>query len=343
MMRLALIAAVMLLAGPARAQAWLAAQTYTVPGSNTGWGNMVFDSGSGRLFVARRGDGLLAWDVKAHKGVTVDNSHGATAVVLVPETGRGFASMEDGTALNFDLGTLKAVSRTDLGVGDLQDVFYEPTQKRVYMLTGARPEKTTWVGLDAATGEVIGQTRFNSKQMGTPTADGEGGIFAPQRDRNLLQKLHARDLSLQKTWKLGDCAQPVDVRWEPGAKRVLLACRGDKPVFVALDQEAGVVATVPIGRGVGGIAVDKARHLIVTANGLDGTMSVIRQQGPSEFALVETIATRPMARDLAIDEATQRLYSVAASYTQPAAPADGPAPPPYFHPDSFTILTYRPN
>ncbi len=343
MMRFALFAAVLLLAGPARAQTWLAANTYTVPGSNTGWGNMAFDPGGDRLFIARRADGLLAWDIRSHKGATVDNSHGATAVVLVPETGRGFASMEDGTALNFDLATLKAVSRTDLGVGDLQDAFYEPTQKRVYMLTGARPDKTTWVWLDATTGEVVGRTEFNSKQMGTPAADGEGAIFAPQRDRNLLQKLHAKDLSLQKTWKLGECAQPVDVRWEPVAKRILLACRGDKPVFAALDQEAGVVATVPIGRGVGGIAVDEARHLIVTANGLDGTMSVIRQKGPSEFALVETIATRPMARDLAIDAATQRLYSVTASYTQPAAPADGPAPAPYFHPDSFTILTYRPN
>ena len=342
-MRYAVLVALILSAAPAQAQTWLTQGAETVPSSDTGWGNMTFDPGSGRLFIARDADGVLAWDVKARQGKTVENSHGAAAVVLVPETGRGFAAMSDGTALSFDLKTLKPLGRTDLGVGDLKDAFYEPTERRVYMLTGPRPEKTTWVGLDAATGEVASRTEFNSKRMGTPTADGQGSIFAPQRDRSLLQKLHAKDLSVQKTWKLGDCAQPVDVHWEASAGRVLIACRGEKPVFLALDQEAGVVATVPIGRGVSGIAVDDARHLIVTANGLDGTMSVIRQQGPSDFALVETIATRPMARGLAIDQATQRLFTVTASYTRPATPPDGAPPPLYFHPDSFTILTYKPN
>ena len=88
--------------------------------------------------------------------------------------------------------------------------------------------------------------------------------------------------------------------------------------------------------------IDRKRHLIVTANGTDGTMSVIRQAGPNEYALVETIATRPMARVLAIDPDTQRLFSVSASFTQPAPGPDNKVPPAFYHPDSFTILTYRP-
>ena len=250
--------------------------------------------------------------------------------------------MADGSLLTIDLKTLKSLGRTDLGAGDLATGFYEPTQKRVHLVSGPRPEKTTWVTIDAATGQVLGRAEFNARQMDTPVTDGHGAIYAPERDRGLLQQLDAKDLSLQKAWKLGDCTQPAAAAWDEAAERILLACRGDKPVFVALATATGVVATVPIGRGAGDVVLDAKRHLVVTANGIDGTLSVIRQDTPDTYALVETIASRPMARDLEIDDATGRLYTVTATFTQPAPAADGKSPPPFYHPDSFTILTYRP-
>ena len=345
-MRHALIAAILLLAAPAVApavaQTWLAESVQTIPSTDTGWDYITLDKAGSRLFVARRNDGLLVWDTKTRQAVTVENSKGANGVVLIPEFGRGYTAMTDGTMLVFDLATLKPVERPDLGAGDLNMGFYEPTQKRLHMITGTRPEKTTWITIDPATNQVLGRTEFNSKKMDTPATNGAGAIFAPMRDRNLLQQLDAKDLSLQKTWKLGECVQPVEIEWDHAAERVLMACRGDKPVFVALNPAAGVVATIPIGRGVDGMAMDEKRHLIVTANGVDGTMSVIRQDGPDAYSLVETIATRPMARVLQLDEATGRLYTVTASFTQPAAGADGKAAAVFYHPDSFTILTYRP-
>ena len=336
------IGLLILLAVPAKAQTWLAESERTFASTNTGWGGMAFEPGGERLFMARRDDGLLVWNVKTGQAVTVENSKGATGIVLVPRAGRGYAPMADGTVLAFELSTLRPIERSDLGAGDLDAGFYEPTFNRVYFLTGARPEKTVWVGLDASSGKVVSRAEFNSKKMDTPASDGEGGIFAPQRDRGLLQHLDAQDLSIKKTWKLGDCSQPAVVRWEMDARRVLVACQGEKPVFVALDPAAGIVATVPIGGGVGGMVVDPARHLIVTANGADGTFSVIRQEQASKFGLVETIATRPMTRVLAIDETSQRLFTVTASYTQPVASADGKPPALIYHPDSFAVLVYRP-
>ncbi len=346
-MRPALLAAALFCAAsaaavyPASAQTWLFESASTVPSTDTGWDYITLDTSGARLFVARRADGLMVWDPATRQAVTVENSHGANGVVLAPT--RGFVAMTDGTVLSFDPKTLKPIERVDLGVGDLNQGFFEPTQNRVHMITAAGPEKSTWVSLNAATGEVLGRTEFNSRKMDVPTTDNEGAIYAPMRDKSLLQQLDAKDLSLQKTWKLGDCVQPVAVEWDAATKRVLIACRGDKPVFVALNPATGVVATVPIGRGVDGMAIDAKRHLVVTSNGTDGTMSVIRQDGPDAYALVETIATRPMAHDLQLDERTGRLFTVAASFTQPAPGADGKVAPVFYHPDSFAILTYRPN
>lgn len=326
----------------AQSQSWLFESAQSLPSTDSGWDYLTLEPASGHLLIARRADGLLAWNVKTREGRTIDDSKGANGVVLAPEQNRAYVAMTDGTMLVLDLATMKPLSRPDLGEGDLNMGFYEPTQKRIHMITGARPEKTVWVSIDAATGAVLGRTEFNSKKMDTPATDGKGAIFAPMRDRNLLQQLDAKDLSLQKTWRLGDCTQPTDVHWDAALERVLIACRGEKPVFVVLNPTAGVVATVPIGRGVDGLAVDDARHLVVTANGLDGTFSVIRNDAPDAWSLVETIATRPMARVLARDPATNRLFSVTASFTQPAPDKDGKAGPVFYHPDSFSILTWRP-
>lgn len=69
-------------------------------------------------------------------------------------------------------------------------------------------------------------------------------------------------------------------------------------------------------------------------------MSLIRQDDPDRYALVETLATRQMARVLATDRTSKRLFIVTASYTEMAPGPDGKAPPPAFHRDSFTALTY---
>ena len=344
-MRHAVLAAALLFsaATPAAAQTWLADTTRTIPGNNTGWSTMEFSPKSGRLFIARQDDGLLVWDPKTQEGGTVPDTKGAAAIVLVPEIDRAYLGTTDGAVITIDLKTLKPVDRIDGGIGDIEQGVYEPTQKRVHFISGARPEKTVWLTLNAATGRVVGKTEFNARKMDAPAVDAEGWLYAPVRDRGLLQQLHPDTLAIRKTWKLGDCQLPVAVEWEPATKRVLVACRGDKPVFVALDPAAGIVATIPIGRGADGMVLDRTRRLIVTANGTDGSMSIIRENGPNDFALVETTSTRPLARVLAIDPATSRLFTATATATQPAPTADKKDPPVIYQTDSFSILTYRAN
>jgi len=243
--------------------------------------------------------------------------------------------------LVFDLATLKPIERVKLDEGDLNQGFYEPSTKRVHMVVGSRPAKTTWISIDAATGKVLGRTEFDSKKMDDPAPDGKGTIYTPMRDNNMMLKLNAADLKVQDTWKLGDCVQPVAVEFDHAANRILIGCRGDKPVFIALDPATGkVVATLPIGRSVDGMAYDETNHLFVTANGVDATMSVIRQDGPDSYKLGETVATRPMAQVIAMEADGKRLFTVTASHSQPAAGPDGKLPAPVYHRDSFMIMTY---
>lgn len=337
LIRLALAAAA--LAGPARAQTYQLEASTPLVSADTDWANLTIQDDGQRLFIARRADGLTVFDTELRLVIgTVENSAGATSAALAPELGRGYAAMSDGAVLIFDLATLRPVSRTQVDDGELSRAIFEPIAKRIHLLSGARPASSTWITLDAATGQVLSRTNLETRRIGDAVPDGRGAIFAALQDQDTLLKLRASDLAIEQRWPLGDCRQPAAMRYEPAADRVLVACRGERPVLVAVDPSDGrVVATVPIGRGAEGLVFDPARRLAITANGEDATLSLIQQDGPDSYRLVETISTRPMARVLQLDPRTKRLYSVAAAYSVPGPDAQAAR---RFHPNSFNVLTF---
>lgn len=89
------------------------------------------------------------------------------------------------------------------------------------------------------------------------------------------------------------------------------------------------------------MAVDEQRGRIVTANGTDGTLTVIGQEGPDDYRLLGTVSTRPGARMMSMDQRTGALLVVNADFTRSPPDARGETTK-TFHPDSFVVLTYRP-
>jgi DNA-binding beta-propeller fold protein YncE len=86
-----------------------------------------------------------------------------------------------------------------------------------------------------------------------------------------------------------------------------------------VDTDSGkVVASLPIGQGTDGAAFDPKRKLIFSSN-YDGTLSVIREQGPDHYVALGSIKTQISGKNMDIDPATGRLYVVAAD-VDPAAP-----------------------
>lgn len=327
--------------GPAQAAGELYRQDKPVvlASTDSDWDYIKLDPQSRRLFIARRKDGLSVFDIDSRRLIsTVPNSIGANGPLLLPQYNRAYVAMTDGTVLVVDLKTLKPLERIKLDEGGLNGAVYEPTTKRVHVLVGARPNVTTWHHLDAATGRVLGKTEFRSKKMDDPAPDGRGYLYAPLRDQNIILKLRASDLKEEARFTLGPCIQPVSLEYDHHADRLLLGCRGDKPVFLALDPKDGaIVAQVPIGRGVDGLALDEKRRRIITTNGGDASMTVIAQKGPNEYALEGSISTRPRARTMQLDPVTGRVFIVTADFTQ-AGGGDKTT----FHPNSFTVLSYSP-
>ncbi|HKD78010.1 MAG TPA: hypothetical protein VKB76_21055, partial [Ktedonobacterales bacterium] len=158
-----------------------------LPSSNSGWDYIRYDPTKGRLFLDRRADGLTVFDVNRQRALgQVENSKNANGVLLLPEFNRGYVAMTDGNVLVFNLATLKQINRFKVDDGDLNSAIYDPSTKRVHVIVGSRPELTTWITLDGASGKVLRRTQFASKKMDDPAVDGKGHIFAPMRDNNVI-------------------------------------------------------------------------------------------------------------------------------------------------------------
>lgn len=311
--------------------------------TNTDWDYSKLERGGSRLFMARRKDGLVVYDVDTHRQLAVvENSIGANGPLLLPDYKRGYVAMTDGTLLSFDLKSMKPIDRLKLADdGGLNGAIYDPATRQVIVVTGQRPQQSTWYRVDPKTGKLLGSKVFPFTKMDDPASDGRGNFFAPARYDNIIMKLDARTLEEKARWTTGGCVQPSAVEYQAHTNRLLVGCRGDKPVLLAIDADSGrIVATVPIGRGIDGLAVDEKRHRILTSNGVDSNLSVIAQDGPDSYRLLGNVMTRPNAKIMQIDERDGRLFIVTADHSMVAG-ANG-ALVPYYHANRFTVLTYAP-
>lgn len=78
--------------------------------------------------------------------------------------------------------------------------------------------------------------------------------------------------------------------------------------MAVMDADSGkVITTLPIGDHVDATAFDPETKLIFNSNG-EGTVTVIRQETPDKYMVVETVKTLPRAKTMALDPRTHRLF-----------------------------------
>jgi DNA-binding beta-propeller fold protein YncE len=89
-------------------------------------------------------------------------------------------------------------------------------------------------------------------------------------------------------------------------RRLFLGCRSK--VMAVMDADTGkVITTLPIGDHVDATAFDTETRMIFNSNG-EGTVTVIHQDDPDKYTVVETVKTAPRAKTMALDPKTHRLF-----------------------------------
>lgn len=327
------------------ARAYRLEKVVTIPSSDTGWDYNALDAERGLMFIAHRKDGLHVYDTKEGKVVkTMDDSKDTNTAALAPEFDVGIAGTTDGHVIVFQPSTLKTVSRYKSDTDGFDGATFDPVTKRFAMVGEFDEEKgvTPVLFFDGRSGKQIGSVPVSSNKVDAPRPDDAGGIFLPLRDKASVVKIDMNTMKVAATFPLHDCMLPAALETDNAHKRIFVGCRGkgsSGPALAVLDAGSGrQIARLPIGRGVDEVMYDPHAKTIITANGEDGSMTVIAQKSANGYSVAETVGTRPMARTGVLDEKSGKIYLVNAAYVD--VYEGGKKVKTSFVPDSFSILTY---
>jgi YVTN family beta-propeller protein len=272
-----------------------------IPGQGS-WDYVTVDEAARRLYVSH-GTQVEVLDVDSGTVVgNIPNTPGVHGIAIAPDLGRGFVSNgQASTVTIFDLKTLKRIA--DVATGKKPDaIIFDPATSRVFAFNG---ESNSATAIDAATGKVAGTVDLG----GGPefaSADGKGYVFDNLEDESLVLKIDSRKLRVEQRWPTAPCAKPASLAMDRENRRLFVGCRSK--VMAVMNADTGqVITTLPIGDHVDATAYDPESKLIFNSNG-EGTVTVIHQDGPDKYSVVETVKTLPRAKTMALDPKTHQLF-----------------------------------
>ena len=302
-------------------------------GGEGSWDYLAFDAQSSRLFVSHT-DRVVVIDTKTDKVAgEILNLKGVHGTAIANEFGRGFISNGTSSTVSvFDIKTLKVVQT--IPVGKKPDaILYDAFSHRVFVYNGTSNDVSV---IDAQKGVVIETIPLEGKPEFSVT-DRKGHVFVNLEDKGEIVGIDAKTLKIFARWPLKGADEPTGLAIDIEHHRLFSVCK-NKLMFV-LDSETGaLVAKLPIGAKVDGCTFDPGTGMVFTSNG-EGSITVIREESPSKFTVVETVATQPGAKTITIDPGTHTLYLPTAEYgPMPAQTPGGPAPRAPVLPNTFVVL-----
>ena len=289
------------LAAPAPSDGYSVTKKITLPGEGS-WDYLAVDEAARRLYVSH-GTQVEVIDLDSESVVgNIPKTMGVHGIAVAHDLGRGFTSNGQSSNVTiFDLKSLKPIS--DVPTGKKPDaIIFDPATSRVFAFNGGSNSATA---IDAATGKVAGTVDLG----GSPeyaAADGNGFVYDNLEDESLVLKIDARKLKVDQRWPTAPCASPSSMAIDPANRRLFIGCRSK--VMAVMNADTGqVITTVPIGDHVDATAFDAASKLIFNSNG-EGTITVIREDSPDKYSVVETVKTLPRAKTMALDPKTHQLF-----------------------------------
>jgi DNA-binding beta-propeller fold protein YncE len=314
-------------------------------GGDGGFDYVTADPDGRNLYVARSGPGghigVFNLDTLAQVGDIPDTSaHGGA---IDTETGHGFATSNPVTM--FDGKTFAILKKIDVQ-GHPDGYLNDPYNHHFYVLSHAEPNITV---LDDKDGSILGTIDIGGAPEEAAT-DGHGKIYVDIEDKAAIAVIDANAMKMTGRYDLsskgsGCAGLALDVK----NSILFAACRENQNMVILSATDGHIVTSLPTGNGCDGVTFNPETMEAFSSQG-DGTITVVRENSPTDFAVEETVPTPMRAKTITLDTKTGHLFLITAEYgpvpaassqaaaAPPGAPAwmRGPRPP--MIPGSFQIL-----
>jgi DNA-binding beta-propeller fold protein YncE len=272
-------------------------------GSPETWDFLFYDKSSHRVYATHGAEITVVDGCSGEIVGRVSGLDGTNGVAVIPEIGKGYtASRGEKAALVFDPATFKVIKEIP-AEEDSDAVIFDVFSKHVFIMNG-NPHNVSVI--DTASDTLIGEIALPG-QPEFAVVDGAGKLYINITDKKEIARVDVKSAKVDATWSLGDCEQARGLSLDTQTHRLFASC--NEKVVVVDSDNGHVVTTLPIGQGSDGTAFDAERKLVFSSN-RDGTLSVIREDGPDKFASLGNVPTQLLARTMALDPETGRIYLV---------------------------------
>jgi hypothetical protein len=301
-------------------------QTVKVGGGEGGMDYVTADSANRNLYVARSGQGDVAhigiYNLDTFKQVGDIPGVSGHGAVVDDATGHGFATSRAITM--FDAKTF-AVIKTIPVQGSPDGYFNDWVNHRFYDLSHQAPNITV---LDDKDGSILTTIDIG----GAPEQgqfDGKDKIYVDIEDKGAIAVIDANTMKLDHTIDIkssGDGCAGLALDAKNGI--LFAACRNPQVMVIVNAASGKVLTTLPIGQGCDGATFNPDTMEAFTSQG-DSTLTVVKENSPTSFAVEQTVATPARAKTITLDTKTGHLLLITAEYGPAPAPAAAPpaAPP----------------
>jgi len=261
-------------------------------------------SGS-RLYAGYASRGLVGVaDTATNETVAkIDGLTRVHGIAVVKELGVGFASSSGDNVVGvFDLNTNKLVQKIQAGE-DPDAIIYDEQAHLVYV---GNHNGKTGMFIDPAGRKVVATIPLGGEPE-YPQADPQTGlVYQNLEDTSELVVIDPVKQAVVKRYNLAPGEGPTGLALDAADHRLFSATSSRK--LIVMDTETGnIVSVLPIGAGCDGAGYDPGLKRVYTANSV-GTMTVIQQDSPDQYRVLENAKTHLVGHSLVVDPATHRVY-----------------------------------
>jgi DNA-binding beta-propeller fold protein YncE len=261
------------------------------------------------------------FDLDNHKYLGAITNLSGHGIAVDPASHHGFCSggqigMFDTRAME-KIKDIPATSRPD-------GILFEPFSSRVYVFSHGTPSITV---IDPKDGTVAGTVDVGGA-MEQAQSDGAGKLYVDVEDQKKIAVVDVKTLKVLTKYDLGDTAGEPGGLGLDAKNHLLFAMCAGPDVCVVLNADTGkVLATLPIGNGTdsGGF---NPNTMEAFSSQRDGTLTIIKENSPTSFAVEQTVQTKPGCKTCSLDTKNNHIVLICTERAPQAAAATPPAPTP---------------
>jgi DNA-binding beta-propeller fold protein YncE len=249
----------------------------------------------------QQGTGKVTMELTGAAGV-----HGAA---VVPSKNIAFFTSGGDNAVGvLDLATFKRVD--SIPVADDPDaILYAKRANLIYVANGDAKVATL---IDPEKRVTVGVIQLGGKPEFAAIDPQDGLLYQNLTDTDSIAGIDLTTRSVVGLWPLKPCEGPSGMAIDSVNRRLFSVCSGNAMLVVFDLTRHSIIATMPVGTRPDSVAFDPQLRRIYTA-GVGGRLTVIQQNNPDSYQVLENISTHYGAHTLVLEPDTHKVYVAYAS------------------------------